>query len=289
MRLYTTCRLRNYIVVIVWLVLLSTGSMVAAESEEGDSRKAASESVWKEQIKPRHFPGRKIIEDTDNRHIRIRAPEWIDDPTTVPVTVRATESQKPTDLIQRLWLYIDRNPLPLVGTFELTPLSGRADLAMKVRVDNASFIRVIAETSDDKFYMDKVFMRTAGGGCSAPPGPGMQVSLEKRGEMKLKFLDDPVAGQPVLTQLMVRHPNVTGLSIDVVTRNRPPPYFLDELLVQYDDTTVFKAALTFAISQDPALRFYFQPEQSGKLSVTARDTKDQTYQSIIPVSVSVSR
>ncbi|MCS3902161.1 sulfur-oxidizing protein SoxY [Methylohalomonas lacus] len=254
---------------------------VLAETDDG--RRAASERVWSDSLKPDNFSGRAVILDRAHDIIRIQAPEWVEDPTAVPVSVHAVRAQSDEFSIRRMWLFIDRNPLPLVGRFELTPQSGRADLALKVRVDDASFVRVVVETNDGELYMDKTFMRSAGGGCSAAPGPGAQESMDRRGEMKLKFLADPTLGAPVPVQLMVRHPNITGLSIDVETRNRPPAYFLNELLISYAGRTVLKAQLTFALSRDPVLRFHFRPQGVGALTVQASDTRQGQYANHFPV------
>lgn len=268
----------------VCFVLLLAGLLVCLSVQaESDGRRSASEKVWRNTLKPGSFSGRSIIMDKAHEVIRIRAPEWVEDPTAVPVSVHAVRPQTDEFSIRRMWLFIDRNPLPLVGVFELAPRSGRADLALKVRVDDASFVRVVAETSDGELYMDKTFMHSAGGGCSVPPGPGAQVSMDRRGEMKLKFLDEVVPDTPVLTQLMIRHPNITGLSIDVETRNRPPAYFLDELVIDHAGKKVLKARLTFALSRDPVLRFYFRPQGPGALTVKAGDTQQQQYVDRFPV------
>lgn len=41
-------------------------------------------------------------------------------------------------------------------------------LATRVRVDDYSYVRAVAETADGKLHMVKAFVK-ASGGCSAPP------------------------------------------------------------------------------------------------------------------------
>lgn len=267
------------------LALLILSMVCCGVQAAEDGRRAVSEKVWAERLKPDNFADRTIIDSTGQSVIRIRAPEWVDDPTTAPISIKAGQPQTDESYINQIWLFIDRNPLPLVGRFELTPDSGRADMAMKVRVNDASYIRVIAETSSGDLYMDKAFMRTAGGGCSAPPGAGMEESMKKRGQMRVRLLGDVTLAQPVLTQIRIRHPNVTGLSLDVETRNRPPAYFLNELKVEYNGDPIIQGNMTFALSRDPTLRFYFQPDRAGKLRIIARDTKQQKYVSSHPVNM----
>jgi len=38
-----------------------------------------------------------------------------------------------------------------------------------------------------------------------------------------------------------------------------------------------KANITFAISQDPAFRFYFKPEKDGTITIEALDTKENSW------------
>ena len=61
---------------------------------------------------------------------------------------------------------IDQNPTPVVGIFEFFPESGRAEVETRVRVNDYSFVRAIAEMNDGQLYMTARFVK-ASGGCSA--------------------------------------------------------------------------------------------------------------------------
>lgn len=264
--------------------LLLAAFMAPPAMADPEARQAASRKVWDESLKPTYFGDRIIHEDAENDVVEIKAPFRADDPTLVPISIHSKLNSQSDRYIDKMHVFIDKNPLPLVGVFDLTEKSGKADLAMRIRVDDFSFVRVIAETNDGELYMAQTFVRSLGG-CSAPPGEAAEESEKHMGEIALKVIGDFKPGEPNLAQVRIRHPNVTGLAIDQRTRVRPPAHFIKHVEVSYGGEKVLSADLTFAISLDPTFRFFFIPEGNGEFHVTAVDTQDQTWQETIPVPV----
>jgi len=264
------------------LVGVLAGMAAVPAMAEPDARKAASRQVWDEQLKPQNFGDRTIHEGAANDVIEIKAPFRADDPTLVPVTIHSKLSDASDRYVKQMHVFLDKNPLPLVGRFNLTEKTGKADLAMRVRVDDFSYVRVIAETNDGKLYMDETFVRSLGG-CSAPPGEAAEEAEKHMGEIALKTIGEFKPGEPNLAQLQIRHPNVTGMALDQRTRVKPPAHFVKHVEVEYEGEKVMTADLTFAISLDPTFRFFFIPEGKGEFRITATDTKDQTWEETIPV------
>lgn len=262
--------------------MLLTAFAVQPVFAEPDARMAASRKVWEEQLKPANFDDRKVNEGAANDVIEIKTPFRADDPTLVPVSIHSRLGEDSDRYIEKMHVFIDKNPLPLVGVFDLTKKSGKADLAMRVRVDDFSYVRVIAETNDGELYMDESFVRSLGG-CSAPPGEAAEESQKHMGEMALKTIGELKLGEPNLAQLQVRHPNVTGMALDQRTRVRPPAHFVKHVEVEYEGEKVLSADLTFAISLDPTFRFFFIPEEKGDFRITATDTKDKTWEQTVPL------
>ena len=56
-------------------------------------------------------------------------------------------------------MFVDANPQPLVGVFHLTPEMGRADLAMRVRVDKYTNVRAIAVLNTGEHHMATNFVK----------------------------------------------------------------------------------------------------------------------------------
>lgn len=273
-------KVRTQVVPVVLAMLtwaLSPG--VGADVAPADFREQASEAIWQEQLRPAFFKDTPITEGAGQNVLEIKAPFRAEDAAVVPISVHITRDQGSDDYIRRIHVFIDKNPVPLVGVFTLTPDSGKADLAMRVRVDDFSYIRAVAETSSGELFLAKSFVR-ASGACSAPPPKSIDDSIANMGAMKLKTVGQIELGKPNLVQLLVKHPNITGLQpMEIGSRVLPPAHFLNTLQVTYDGRKVMSADLTFSISMDPSLRFFFVPRGQGKLTVEATDTQNNRWSS----------
>jgi sulfur-oxidizing protein SoxY len=244
-----------------------------ADVAPADWREQQSESVWAEYIRPAAFEERAITEGTAQNVLEIKAPFRAEDATVVPISIHTRVDQSSDNYIRRIHVYVDKNPLPLVGVFEFTPASGRADLAMRVRVDDFSFVRAIAEMNSGELYMAKSFVR-ATGACSAPPPKSIGESIAQMGSTRVKTVGAFEPQKPNLVQLQIKHPNITGLQpMKIGSRVMPPAHYVSELNVDFDGTRIMSAQVTFSLSMDPSLRFYFVPPGSGTMTVDAVDTE----------------
>jgi len=224
---------------------------------------AKDETQWNNVLKNQFFSGKSIQESNDI--IEISAPYRAEDPALVPIKIISKIKQTKSNYIKKITVLVDKNPFPFVGEFEFTPETGKADLAMRVRVNTYSYIRAIAEMNDGRLIMTKQFVK-ASGGCSAPIGADLDAAMKRLGKMKFKILDkNNKVGEPVLTQLLISHPNITGMQMDQVTRFIKKSHFVDQLTVTFDDKLVLKAKIDIAISADPNFRFYFVPNKKGIL------------------------
>ncbi|MGR9100474.1 MAG: quinoprotein dehydrogenase-associated SoxYZ-like carrier [Gammaproteobacteria bacterium] len=235
---------------------------------------AEDESVWNNALKNRYFAG-KTIEESDDV-IELDAPYRAEDPALVPVKVISKIPQTPDKYIKTITLLIDKNPVPFVGEFGFTPASGKADLAMRVRVNNYSYLRAIAEMNDGKLFMAKKFIK-ASGGCSAPIGADLDAAMQRLGKMKFRLDDGVKTNQPTLAQLLISHPNITGLQMDQVTRHIRPAHYVEKVDVFFNDRPILSAKTDIAISADPNFRFYFVPNEAGELRAEITDTNGQSF------------
>jgi sulfur-oxidizing protein SoxY len=256
-----------------------------ADVAPADFREQASESAWAALIRPAYFADRRIIEGAGQDLIEVKAPFRAEDAAVVPISLHVKTPQAPEQYVRKIHVFIDKNPVPLVGAFTLTPDSGRADLAMRVRVDDFSYIRAIAEISTGELYMAKSFVR-ASGACSAPPPKSIGDSIANMGTMKIKPVGQVQMDQPSLVQLMIKHPNITGLQpMEIGSRVLPPAHFLSQVKVDYAGIPIMSADLTFSISMDPSLRFFFVPRSSGILRIEASDTQNNHWESIQQIEI----
>jgi len=227
------------------------------------------------------FADRPISEDKGI--VELDAPVRAADGAVVPIAIRTTLAQTPERHIRKLWLVIDRNPSPVGAIFSLTPASGRADIETRVRVEEYTFIRAVAELSDGTLVMNKRYVK-ASGGCSAPAGKDMAEALATLGKMKMRVEGEPVAGKPLLAQLMISHPNVSGLAIDQLTRLAPAPHYVQSVAVSYGGKPVMSADVDFTISENPSLRFWFVPGKAeAELRAEVVDNQERKFQSALVV------
>ena len=260
------------------LAIPSMADVNDLRNRTGDDLKKQSDRVWEENLRPGTFQDKEINENQTDAVVELKAPYRSEDPSVVPVSIHSKIPQTADRYIKKLYIYLDKNPLPLVGIFEFTPESGKADMAMRIRVDDNTYFRVVTEMNNGDLLMSKSFIRSLGG-CSEPLGASVDESLKRMGKMKMNTVGDVALGEPNLMQLKISHPNITGLGASQRTGVKPPPHFVKELIVSYDGKIVMKADLTFAVSQDPSFRFFFTPEKEADMVVVAVDTKNNEFKS----------
>ena len=68
----------------------------------------------------------------------------------MPIAIRTRLLQSPQRYIRRLYLIVDNNPSPIAANIELTPESGRADLETRIRIEQYSYVRAVAESPTER-------------------------------------------------------------------------------------------------------------------------------------------
>jgi len=252
--------------------------------------------VWTGGLRSAYFQDREIHSDD---LITLEAPQRAENAAIVPVSIKANVPQTEERYIRTVWLFVDKNPGPLVGKFHFTPASGRADLGLRLRVDAYSPVRAVAETNDGELHMSRRFVK-ASGGCSAPASSDPDAARQQLG--KMKFLVHQEDGEeqasaverhspthspshrPTLAQLMIRHPNSSGLQMDQVTRLYAPPEFVEQVKVSFEGEEIFRAETSFAVSENPSFRFYFAPQREGEVTAEVIDTEGRQFRETYRVS-----
>lgn len=240
--------------------------------------RAADESevdVWATLLRPQYFADREISEGKDL--VELRIPSRAEDAGVVPVSINAKIPQTPERYIRALYVFIDRNPKPLAGKFELTPAMGKADMAMRLRINQFTTVRVVAETNDGKLYMDSGYTR-ASGGCSAPPPfLALKEAREHIGEMKFHAHTADDDGDVALGQLLISHPNITGMQLDQRTRAYLPAEYVTKVALKFNGEHILSAETDISISEDPSFRFFFKPLTGGTMVAEMTDSKGRQF------------
>lgn len=233
-------------------------------------------------LKDTYFKGVNIIEDKSV--IELVTPYRSEDAALTPVSIKAKIPQTPERYIKTIHMFVDKNPQPQVGVFHLTPEMGKADLAMRIRINEYTHVRAVAVLDNGEHHMTANFVK-ASGGCSAPPAADLKAAMERMGQMKFRTVGDAIVGNPVVGQFMVSHPNITGLQLDQQTRSYIPEHYVKSIAISYKDKPVMTADVGFSLSADPSLRFFFKPEKEGTIKAEVVDSKGMRWSETFEVKL----
>ena len=262
------------------LILLTAffNPSLAATTETPDIRglitTAEQNETWNNLLKEYYFAGITITESDELFDFTL--PYRAEDGALVPIKITAKKPQSKQHFIKSLWIIIDKNPKPLAGTFQFSPLNGKADLALRIRVDAYSPVRVIAATNDDKYYMVSHYVKSSGG-CSAPASTDAATALARMGKIRMKTPAIRLFDEPVQTRLAISHPNTSGLQKDQVTTLFIPPHYISKIDVKFEGESIFSAETDISISENPNFKFYFVPTKAGVLTTVVTDTKGNKF------------
>jgi len=225
-------------------------------------------------LKEIHFEGKTIREDANDLLV-IEAPKRAEDAAIVPISVKSLVPQTADKYITNIHIIIDNNPEPYSANFHLSPDLGLIDISTRMRVDQYTFVRAVAEMNDGSLHMVSRFVK-ASGGCSAPAGKDAAAALARLGKMQIR-MRKPTVGEPVQAQVIVSHPNYNGLQFDQQSRLYIDAHYIKNINISYNDKTLIEADTGISVSEDPSIRFTFTPESSGVLKADVKDSKDQSF------------
>lgn len=254
-------------------------SLIVLAAAAADDSASPNTEIW-HKVRADLFGDRPIADDAASGRIVLEMPARAADAAVVPLAIRIRPS--PNDApTKKLYVVIDRNPSPIAAILEFGEGSGSPDLETRVRIEEYTWVRVIAERSDGTLVLAQRFIKAAGG-CSAPAGKSLAERLAGMGQMKWRI--DPPAdpSAPVSVQLMIRHPNNSGLAMDQLTHLYDPPYYVRNVRVTRGDELVFSADVDFSISENPAFRFTLRPGKGGALHARVTDSNERVFESSAP-------
>ncbi len=271
----TLTRWRQHSVIAVFLGFMLAATSAMAE-EPATSKNTAPDPEASENwqtIKE------TLYEDTElsdgSQWMSFETPYRALDAAIVPIDLKMDRQQTDEEYVKSVTFIIDENPSPVVAVFNLTPKSGLADLSTRVRIDKYTFVRAIAEMNDGRHFMVANFVKAAGG-CSAPGLAGREAAMARLGKMKLKFLDAGVGESPAQAQLLISHPNYSGLQFDQISRTEIPAHYVDSITVSQDGKEIFSAAPDISLSEDPSIHFHYR-DDGGPIDVVVTDTEGSTF------------
>lgn len=261
---------------LVLSILAACASVFAAEQ---DGQNGQDDERWP-VIRSALFGDRDI--QPGEGVIALETPYRAQDAAVVPVEISTPLAQTPKHYIKSLSLIIDNNPVPLAGVFHFPGTHPWDSLSTRVRVDSYTHIRTIAETNDGSLYMASRFVK-ASGGCSAPSLKDPAAAQAQLGRMKLRLPETLTSEKTLPLQLMIKHPNSSGLQFDQISRAYIPADYIKSIEVTYGGEPLLSLDGNISISEDPSIRFSFVPGSAGALSVRAKDSTGRVFEETFDV------
>ena len=108
------------------------------------------------------FTGGKIPQ---TGRITIELPEIAENGNSVPLSVVVDSPMTPDNYVTDILVTAEGNPWPGVAVFKLTPLSGRAEAATRIRLAASQNIVVVAKTSKGEVLTAQRQVNVTIGGC----------------------------------------------------------------------------------------------------------------------------
>ena len=228
--------------------------------------------------KPLMFGNKEI--NNDQKVVKIFLNTKTSDATTVPLMINGLIDQTPESFIKKIYIIVDNNPSPVAGVFNFSPDNGRVKIETRLRFEKFSFVRAVAEMNDGTLFQAAEWVK-AEGGCSAPSAGSDGESVDL-GKIRVRVDDIRNYEDPLLTEVQIKHPNESGLSIDFPSDK--VARFIRDINVTYNDTNVFDGKVDFSLSDNPIIRFYFLPGRDGVLKINLTDTYDSVYTKTVNIS-----
>src|SRR3546814_15992228 len=102
------------------------------------------------------------------------------------------------------------------------------------------------------------------------------------GKMKLKQNGDVALHALNQAQILISHPNNSGMQFDQITRNYIPAHFVQKIRVSYGDRTIMTVDADISLSDNPSLHFHSLPEAAGAFTASVKASEVITYDRSCP-------
>jgi sulfur-oxidizing protein SoxY len=271
MSIFSRVIVRVIVLAVIAAVYLAAPQAACAQAASA-GQDQPSEETWN-SIRDDIFKGRAVLDGAGL--VVLDAPRRAEDSAIVPIGMRVNLAGDDKRTLKSLTLVIDENPAPVAGTFTIGPRAGVTAISTRVRVNSYSYVRLVAELSDGKLYGVKAYVK-ASGGCSAPAASNSDATKAMLGQMKFRTFRPEADALPE-AQVMLRHPQNSGLQMDQLTRLYVPPFFIENLKIWQGDDLVMAMDGGIAISEDPNIRFNYRPNGAAGFRAEGIDTSQHLF------------
>ncbi|HZP98156.1 MAG TPA: thiosulfate oxidation carrier protein SoxY [Reyranella sp.] len=97
--------------------------------------------------------------------VTLKAPEIAENGMAVPLTVSVDSEMSEKSYVKALYIAADGNPNPPVAIYEFTPLAGKAEVSLRVKLSQTQNFVAVAEMNDGTLYKASREVKVTIGGC----------------------------------------------------------------------------------------------------------------------------
>ena len=97
--------------------------------------------------------------------VAIKAPEIAENGNAVPVTISVESDMSEKAYVKALHVAADGNPNPGVASYSFTPLAGKAEVQLRVRLAQTQKLVAVAEMNDGSLFIASREVKVTIGGC----------------------------------------------------------------------------------------------------------------------------
>jgi sulfur-oxidizing protein SoxY len=261
--------------------LLLAAVALGAAARRAAAQAPAQQDPWP-SLGTQIFDGRTVQDGATI--MAIDAPYRAEDAALVPVAVRSLLPSGDSRRIVGITLVIDENPSPLAAVFSPGPSSELRSLSTRVRVDSYTNLHAVAELSDGQLYAAQRFVKAAGG-CSAPAAK-VEADSIPLGTMRFRQFAAAAGADPdrYEAQLMIRHPNYSGMQMDQVSRLYVPAHFVKSVRIRQGQDLLLSIESGISISENPSFRFDFRPNGAATFSAEMEDSEGRSFRQEWPAT-----
>lgn len=145
-------------------ILSAAGTGLLALALSGGKTGSAQASPRDAKEKLEELTG---VAKPEKGRVAIEMPELTDQGPLVPIRVTVESPMTADDHVKAIHIVAERNSVPEVASFHLTPANGVADVSTRIRIKETQIVTAAAQMSDGSVYIGRARCRIVGGagGC----------------------------------------------------------------------------------------------------------------------------
>ena len=256
---------------------LVAGLALGAAGRAALAQAPADQDPWPSLAK--QIFGDQPIKD-GNGILAIDAPYRAEDAAVVPLGIHSRLPRTDLGRMREITVVIDQNPSPVAVKFSLGENPATRSLSTRIRVDSYTKIHAVAAMTDGQLYAVERFVKAAGG-CSAPAAKEEADSIPL-GTMRFRQFPPPSGSENWEAQLMIRHPNYSGMQMDQVTRLYVPAHFVSSVRILQGEDLLLTIESGISISANPEFRFDYRQNGASEFRAEVRDNEGRAFSETWP-------